>query len=159
MGIQRNHRFDVDFGEAFPLGLVLVGELAPDNEYQENRSRPARQKVDERTGKRQWIGTFTDPAPEKAKQASIQVRFLADVQPVPTTPEMVPGLGMRQADLTGLQVTPKVTGNGEFKTLGWDFYATGFAGSGSLSVGKTNGPAAGKPGNAGGATGSEKSAA
>ena len=34
MAIPRGHRFVIEFDNAFPQGLVLVGEVAPDNEYQ-----------------------------------------------------------------------------------------------------------------------------
>ncbi|MCK2240891.1 MULTISPECIES: hypothetical protein [unclassified Crossiella] len=124
MAIQRGHRFLIEFDEAFGKGLVLVGEIAPDFEYQENKSKPPRQKVDPVTGKRQWVGTVTDPDETKAKRASFQITFLADVQPVPPAPEVLPG--MRPIELDGLTVEPRVSGNGEFKYQGWLFRATGF---------------------------------
>ncbi|MBP2471507.1 hypothetical protein JOF53_000379 [Crossiella equi] len=131
MAIQKGHRFTVTFDEAFPKGLVLVGEISPDFEYQENKNREPRQKVDSLTGKRQWVGTVTDPDESKAKRASFQVTFLADVQPVPSTAELVPGMGMRQIELDGLTVEPRVAGTGEYKYQGWLFRATGFKGSGA----------------------------
>ncbi|MCK2238404.1 MULTISPECIES: hypothetical protein [unclassified Crossiella] len=131
MAIPKGHRFEVSFDLAFPKGLVLVGELAPDNEYQENKNREPRQKVDPVSGLRQWVGTVTDPDETKAKRASFQVTFLAEVQPVPTTAELVPGLGMRQIILEGLTAEPRVTGNGEYKYQGWLFRATGFKASGA----------------------------
>ncbi|SDN58667.1 hypothetical protein [Allokutzneria albata] len=138
MAIPKGHRFEVPFDVAFPKGLVLVGELAPDNEYQENPNKPARQKVDVVTGKRQWVGTVTDPDETKAKRASFQVTFLADVQPVPVTGEVLPG--MRPVELDGLTVEPRVSGSGEFKYQGWLFRATGFkaagSGAGKASAGK-----------------------
>jgi len=58
MAIYKGFRFPIDFDEAFGQGLVMVGEVSPDNEYQsrEDRAagRPARQRVDEVTGKRQY---------------------------------------------------------------------------------------------------------
>jgi hypothetical protein len=61
MAITKGHRFTIAFDEAFPLGLVMIGEVAPDNEYQsredEASGRPTRQRVDEVTGKRQWKAT------------------------------------------------------------------------------------------------------
>jgi|SRR5699024_4692353 len=127
MGMDKFHRFDVEFETAFPRGLVLNGEIEPDNEFQENRQAPARQKVDEQTGKRMWKGVFSDPAHVKEAEASVKVTFLADQQPVPTTEEFVPGCGMRPVVLDGLQVTPRVTGQDKFKKLGWAYFATGFA--------------------------------
>lgn len=31
MAISRGYRFPIDFDEAFPQGLVMVGEMPPDN--------------------------------------------------------------------------------------------------------------------------------
>ena len=65
MAIPRGHRFAIEFDGAFPQGLVLIGEVTPDNEYQtrEDRAagRPVRQKINQVTGKRQWKATVTDP--------------------------------------------------------------------------------------------------
>ncbi|MFD5243847.1 hypothetical protein ACFWIW_04865 [Amycolatopsis sp. NPDC058340] len=139
MAIYKGHRFTIDFDEAFAQGLVMVGEVSPDNEYQsrEDRAagRPARQRVDEVTGKRQWKVTVTDPDEVKAKRASFEITLLADVQPVPTTSEVLPG--MRPIELEGLTAEPKVAGQGEFKYQSYVFRATGFkaaaAGGGSKS--------------------------
>ncbi|MGO1056161.1 hypothetical protein [Crossiella sp. CA198] len=136
MAIQKGHRFPIDFDQAFGKGLVLIGEIAPDFEYQENKNREPRQKVDPVTGKRQWVGTVTDPDELKAKRASFQITFIADVQPVPTTAELVPGMGMRQIELDGLTVEPRVSGSGEYKYQGWLFRATGFKSAGT-NAGKT----------------------
>lgn len=124
--IERGTRFAVPFEVAFPHGLVQVGEVAPDNEYQEDRSKPARQKRDEATGKLQWKVTVTDPDEKKAKRASFELVFLADVQPVPDAPELAPGLGMRAIQLDGLTAEPRVMGQGEFKYLGYVFRAEGY---------------------------------
>lgn len=141
MAISRGHRFPIEFGEAFPQGLVLLGEVAPDNEYQsrEDRSagRPVRQRVDELTGKRQWKATVTDPNERNAKRASFEVTFLADVQPVPSTSEVLPGV--RPVVLEGVTVEPRVAGNGEFKYQSYVVRAVGFA-----AVGSAGGRAAGK---------------
>jgi hypothetical protein len=128
MAISRGHRFPVDFDDAFPQGLVMVGEVSPDNEYQsrEDRAsgRPARQRMDETTGKRQWKAAVTDPSEPNAKRASFEVTLLADVQPVPTTSEALPG--MRPIELEGLTAEPRVAGNGEFKYQSFVYRATGF---------------------------------
>ncbi|OXM66191.1 MULTISPECIES: hypothetical protein [Amycolatopsis] len=140
MAISRGHRFPIEFDDAFPQGLVMVGEISPDNEYQsrEDRAagRPARQRVDEVTGKRQWKATVTDPSEPNAKRASFELTFLADVQPVPTTSEVLPG--MRPVELEGLTAEPRVAGNGEFKYQSFVFRATGFkaANSGGGRAGK-----------------------
>ncbi len=61
MVIPRGHRFAIEFGSAFPQGLVLIGDVAPGNEYQTREdkaaARPLRQKLDQVAGKRQWKAT------------------------------------------------------------------------------------------------------
>ncbi len=140
MAIQRGHRFPIEFADAFPQGLVLMGEVAPDNEYQsrEDRAagRPVRQRTDELTGKRQWKATVTDPDERNAKRASFEVTFLADVQPVPVTSEVLPGV--RPIELDGLMVEPRVAGNGEFKYQSYVFRATGFKAASAGSGTRTN---------------------
>ncbi|MGW4485418.1 hypothetical protein ACWEOE_16465 [Amycolatopsis sp. NPDC004368] len=135
MAIDKGHRFCIDFDDAFPQGLVMVGEVSPDNEFQsrEDRSagRPTRQRIDEVTGKRQWKVMVTDPAETKAKRASFEITFLADVQPVPTTSEVLPG--MRPVELEGLTAEPRVAGQGEFKYQSYAFRAMGFKASASAS--------------------------
>jgi hypothetical protein len=133
MAISRGHRFPVEFADAFPQGLVLMGEVAPDTEYQSREERaagrPVRQKVDELTGKRQWKATVTDPNEPNAKRASFEVTLLADVQPVPTLAEVLPGV--RPVELESVTAEPRVAGNGEFKYLSYVFRATGFRAAGA----------------------------
>ncbi|MDX3190489.1 hypothetical protein PV458_18940 [Streptomyces sp. MN03-5084-2B] len=145
MAIYKGFRFPIEFDDAFAQGLVMVGEVSPDNEYQsrEDRTagRPARQRVDEVTGKRQWKVTVTDPDETKAKRASFEITLLADVQPVPATSEVLPG--MRPIELEGLTAEPKVAGQGEFKYQSYVFRATGFkaaaSGSGTKGTRSTSG--------------------
>ena len=128
MAIPRGHRFGIEFDKAFPQGLVLIGDVAPDTEYQTREDkaagRPVRQKIDDMTGKRQWKATVTDPDEPNAKRASFEIRFIADFQPVPTTTEVLPG--MRPIELDGLTAEPRVAGNGEFKYQSYLYRATGF---------------------------------
>jgi hypothetical protein len=128
MAIPRGYRFSIAFDNAFPQGLVLIGDVAPDNEYQTREdkaaSRPVRQKLDEATGQRQWKATVTDPGEPTAKRASFEITLIADVQPVPTTTEVLPG--MRPIELDGLTAEPRVAGNGEFKYQSYAYRATGF---------------------------------
>jgi hypothetical protein len=128
MAIPRGYRFGIAFDNAFPQGLVLIGDVAPDNEYQTREEkaagRPVRQKLDEVTGTRQWKATVTDPGEPAAKRASFEITLIADVQPVPTTTEALPG--MRPIELDGLTAEPRVAGNGEFKYQSYIYRATGF---------------------------------
>jgi hypothetical protein len=128
MAIPRGYRFDVEFDSAFPQGLVLIGDVAPDNDYQTREDkaagRPVRQKIDQVTGQRQWKATVTDPDEPTAKRASFEITLIAEVQPVPTTTEVLPG--MRPIQLDGLTAEPRVAGNGEFKYQSYLYRATGF---------------------------------
>ena len=128
MPVPKGYKFDLTRPhEAYPRGLVLTGEIEPDNEYQSQedraRNRAVSQRVDEATGKRMWKGTLTDPSETKPGRASFPVHFVSDVQPVPSTEEVLPG--MRPVELEGLQVQPKVGGQGEFKYLTYEVWATG----------------------------------
>jgi hypothetical protein len=145
MAINRDHRFPVEFNEAFPRGLVMIGEVSPDNEYQsrEDKSagRPVQQRIDEVTGKRQWVCTVADPDEIKVKWTSFEIILLADAQPVPTTSEVLPG--MRPIELDGLTAQPKIAGRGELTYQSYVFRATGFkaaaSGGGRVSGAKANG--------------------
>jgi len=77
------------------------------------------------TGKRQWKATVTDPDEPTAKRASFEITLIAEVQPVPTSTEVLPG--MRPIKLDGLTAEPRVAGNGEFKYQFYVYRATGFA--------------------------------
>ena len=124
--IEKGIRFGMPFEVAFPKKLVQTGDVVPDTEYQQDRTRPAVQKIDPATGKRQWKVTVTDPDQPNAKRASFDLIFLADVQPVPDAPELVPGSGVRMIELDGLTAEPRVMGQGEFKYLGYTFRAEGY---------------------------------
>lgn len=141
MAIPKGHRFVIEFDDAFPHGLVMVGEIAPDTEYQTREDkaagRPVRQRIDETSGKRQWKAIVTDPDEPNGKRASFEITFLADVQPVPTTAEVL--RGMRPIELEGLTAEPRVAGNGEFKYQSYLYRATGF--KAATAAGGTRGSA------------------
>ncbi|MGX7825625.1 hypothetical protein ACTG9Q_11085 [Actinokineospora sp. 24-640] len=158
MAISKGHRFPVNFEDAFPNGLVMTGVVMPDNEYQtrEERAagRPVRQRVDESTALRQWKAIVMDLGETNAKRASFEVTFLAEVQPVPTTVEAIPG--MRPVELEGLTAEPRVAGNGEFKYLSYVYRASGFRAAASAAP---SSPSSSRRGGEKGDGGSEKVAA
>ncbi|MEV6101037.1 hypothetical protein [Nocardia sp. NPDC051981] len=119
-------RLPAVFLDAFPRKLLAIGQPEPDNEFNQNRNAAPRQKIDEATGLRQWKLTCTDLNETNPKRSSIQVIFLADVAPIPAGPELADGVHL--IELEGLTLQPKVTGQGEFKTLGWTVRATGIKG-------------------------------
>jgi hypothetical protein len=141
--------FTPAFGEAFPKGLFLLGDIQAVTEFSTDRNAPKRQRVDldndgNGTGKRLWKGTITDPAAANARQASYDVIFVSDVQPVPAAPEIVPG--MTPIELEGLQIKPKIAGSGEFKSIGWSIRATGIKGDTSGAKQAPADPGAARPG-------------
>jgi hypothetical protein len=130
MAIKRGYRFPVEHTDVFPKGLMLLGPISPDMEYE----RPNVQKTDPVTGLLQWVAAVSDPDEDKAKRASFEVTFLAPVQPVPATPELLAGTGIRIIELVGLSAEARRMGQGEFTYVGFVYRATGIKGD-------TNSPA------------------
>lgn len=130
MAIKRGYRFPVEHADVFPKGLMLLGPISPDMEYE----RPNVQKTDPVTGLLQWVAAVSDPDEDKAKRASFEVTFLAPVQPVPSTPELLAGSGIRMIELAGLSAEARRMGQGEFTYVGFVYRATGIKGD-------TNSPA------------------
>ena len=107
MAIKRGHRFPVEHGDVFPKGLMLLGPIGPHMEFE----RPNVQITDRRqTGLLQWVAAVSDPDEDKAKRASFEVIFTAPVQPVPSTPELVAGSGIRMIELEGLTAEARRVG-------------------------------------------------
>ncbi|MGS2808431.1 hypothetical protein [Nocardia sp. MW-W600-9] len=136
-----------DFAAVFPQGLILVGEIEPDQEFSSDRNAPKRQKIDvDRDGngsrKRLWKATVMDPAGagKGAKNTGLDITFVSDVVPTPSSAEAMPGF--RPIALEGLMLKPRVVGNGEFKSIGFYIRATGIVGDNSGA--KANQPAAQK---------------
>ncbi|WP_280356384.1 hypothetical protein [Nocardia otitidiscaviarum] len=128
----KNFRFELPFNVPFPNGLVLIGGIERRTEYKQNVPEEARrQSTDTETGLKEWKAKVTDPSEKNAKRASFELIFLADVQPVPASEEIVPGTGMRMIELEGLTAEPKVMGQGEFKYLGYTYRARGIKGDNS----------------------------
>jgi hypothetical protein len=108
--------------------LVLIGDVAPDNEYQTREDkaagRPVRQKIDNMTGERQWKATATDPdepnangrhSKSRSSRTSSRFRLARRFCRV-----CVP------SSWQGLTAEPRVAGNGEFKYQSYVYRATGF---------------------------------
>jgi hypothetical protein len=135
MAFKRGTRFPVSHTEAFPKGLILQGQIEPLIKYNPDRNAVPEQrrdydpKTNEGTQLLMWRATVTDPDETKSKRASFDMIFLAENVPVPSTEEALPG--MRQIVLEGLLAEPKVMGQGEFKYLGYQFYAGGIQGDNS----------------------------
>lgn len=131
MAIARTHRFPITMLDAFPRGLVLVGDIEQALEYTSDRNATPRQRIDAPveeggTGLPLWSANVTDPSEPKAKKASFAVLVASSHQPVPVNPEVLPG--MRAVEFDGLTCTPRVAGQGEYKSLSYQFFATGITG-------------------------------
>lgn len=131
MAVPYGTRFEAAFDQVFPMGALMIGEVVADLEYmsQEDRARgrQAKQRVDERSGKRQWKVVVTDPSAEKERDASVTVTVLAEVQPVPPhSVQVMPGVEVRPIAFEGLTVEPRVMGD-KFKYQGFTIRATGIA--------------------------------
>ncbi|WP_280452214.1 hypothetical protein [Nocardia cyriacigeorgica] len=139
MALQKGFRFPVAHAEAFPKGLILQGQIEPLIKWNPDRNAVPEQRYDfdpktgEGTNLPMWRATVTDPDETKSKRASFDLIFLAENVPVPSTPEVLPGL--RQIELEGLMAEPKVMGQGEYKYLGYAYYAGGIKGDNSGAKG------------------------
>ncbi|WP_040833662.1 hypothetical protein [Nocardia brevicatena] len=132
MAISKGFRFPVDFKQAFPKGLLLMGPVGPAIKYNPDRNAVQEQKfdIDPKTGEGtklpMWTATVTDPHEDKAKRASFEITFLSEYQPVPAGQQITEDMWF--IELEGLTAEPRVMGQGEFKYLGYTFRATGIKG-------------------------------
>lgn len=128
--------FKPKYEDVFPEGTMLIGAIEPITEFGADRSKPKKQKIDlddfgNGTGKRLWKGTVADPTGVGARGKTMDVTFVSDHQPVPSATPIMPGY--TPVVLAGLQVKPRVVGDGQYKTIGWSLRATGIVGDTSGS--------------------------
>ncbi|MFE6924786.1 hypothetical protein ACFVAV_27435 [Nocardia sp. NPDC057663] len=137
MALQRGFRFPVSQSEAFPMGLLLNGQIEaaikynPDRNAMPEQLRDYNPKTNEGTQLLMWKANVTDPHEPKAKRKSFELIFLAEDVPMVTGDELAPGTGLRMIEVEGLMAEPKVMGQGEFKYQGYQFYAGGIKGDNS----------------------------
>ena len=136
MAIDAGFRFAVVFGEAFPHGVYITGEVTRVRDYD---AKGDKQKDDKVTGLPVWEVRCLDADPG-VRRGEFKVKIPAKVQPVP--PDALPGLPFRPVEFTGLTVTPYLDDGS--KRLAYSFYAAGMQ-------------APGKATSSGGSTGSAKS--
>ncbi len=118
------NKIPVRFGDVFPHGAFVVGEVEPVRDFEKStRERPV-QSTDRDTGMPVWSVSVLDPDPDARKDAkTITVKILAPVQPVP--PEAAPGLPIRPVEFDGMTVTPYLNENGGRARVAYSFRATG----------------------------------
>ncbi|MQA04327.1 MAG: plasmid replication, integration and excision activator [Streptosporangiales bacterium] len=129
MAIDGGFRFPVEFGQAFPHGAFVVGEVMPVRDYD---AKGDKQKDDKVTGLPLWEVRCMDADPS-VRRGEFKVKVASKVQPVP--PDALPGLPFRPVEFTGLTVTPYVDDGS--KRLAYSFNATGMQAPTGAS--KTNG--------------------
>jgi hypothetical protein len=118
------NKIPVRFGDVFPHGAFVVGEVEPVRDYEKSTRERAVQATDRDTGMPVWSVSVLDPDPEARKDAkTVTVKILAPVQPVP--PETVPGLPVRPVEFDGMTVTPYLNENGGRPRVAYSLRATG----------------------------------
>jgi hypothetical protein len=157
MAIKRGYRFPIGFRDAFPQGLVLLGEVSQMTEYNPDPRALPKPVFDidregQGTGLPLWVASVTDPhegQEGKAKLASFQIVFVSSHQPVPVSPEVVAGTGMRMIELEGLTAEPTVvrqgSGDKNFSYVSYKFRATGIKGDNSGAKQPAANPGAARP--------------
>ena len=123
MGVQGPFR--VACGEVFPLGVGVVGAVAPLVDFDRSTRENRVQQRDRDTGMPVWVVDVMDFDPE-ARERTFKVKIVAEVQPVP--PSVLEGTPVRPVVLEGLLVTPymKEVGNGRSK-IAYSLRAEGMA--------------------------------
>lgn len=136
MAIDGGFRFPVEFGEAFPDGAYIVGEVTRVRDYD---AKGDKQKDDKVTGLPMWEVRAIDADPT-VRKGEFKVKLAAKVQPVP--PDALPGLPFRPVEFVGLAVTPYVDEGS--KRLAYSFNATGMQAPGKGAAKSSGSSAQGK---------------
>lgn len=139
---RKNFWLSVKFHEFAVAGMYQITPVRPDTEYTGDPNKPGKQKRDPETGLLQWKIGVVDQAEPNPRRASYEVLLLSDTEPVPPTEEIAKN--MRPIELIGMQVQPRIGGQGDFRFLTWAVRATGY-GPGPVSgpSGRGGGPSGG----------------
>jgi hypothetical protein len=126
-------------GDVFPHGCFVVGEVAPQRDFDKSTREQAVQAVDRDTGELVWVVDVIDADPD-AREKTLRVKLTAPVQPVP--PETAPGVPFRPVEFDGLTATPYVatTASGRGR-LAWSLRATAMRAPKGAPVAAGNGKA------------------
>jgi hypothetical protein len=126
-------------GDVFPHGCFVVGEVAPQRDFDKSTREQAVQAVDRDTGELVWVVDVIDADPD-AREKTLRVKLTAPVQPVP--PETAPGVPFRPVEFDGLSATPYVatTASGRGR-LAWSLRATAMRAPKGAPVAAGNGKA------------------
>ncbi|ATL69060.1 hypothetical protein [Nocardia terpenica] len=139
---RKNFWLSVEFHEFAGAGMYQITDVRPDTEYTGDPKNPGKQKRDVATGLLQWKIGVVDQAEPNPRRASYEVLLLSDTEPVPPTQEIAKN--MRPIELTGMQVQPRIGGQGDYRFLTWAVRATGYGhGPVSSPSGRGGGPTGG----------------
>src|SRR5829696_4529276 len=116
----------VDFGDAFPFGLAVVGPVEPMRDFDASTAERPVQARDKDTGQPIWQVDCLDFDPE-ARERQFRVKVVSTVQPVP--PNVVEGTPVRPVVLENLTVTAYVK-EGTRPKVGYSLRCTGLAAPG-----------------------------
>jgi len=122
--------FKVEFGDMFPFGAAVVGEVQAQADFDAStRERPV-QAREKDTGLPVWVVDIMDFDPE-ARERQFKVKIAAPVQPVP--PSAIEGVPVRPVVLEGLTVTPYIK-DGNRPKIAYSLRATGMAAPGRAAA-------------------------
>jgi hypothetical protein len=130
MAVQQ--RLRVAFGDVFPFGAFMVGEVESVEDFdliraaRESGREPGDVQVrDKVSGKRVWSVRVIDADPEARKgQAELTVKIAADHSPVP--PAMTAGSPFRAVEFEELTLTPYLDESRSRPRLSYSLRASGF---------------------------------
>jgi hypothetical protein len=95
----------VEFGAVFPDGAYAAGAIEMVRDYDRSTGDRVVQQIDKYTGLPLWVVEVID-ADEAARQRTVKVKIVAQVQPV--LPSPAPGSPFTPIEFDGLTVTPYV---------------------------------------------------
>ena len=126
-----SQRMRVPFGDVFPAGAYMVGEVEAVEDYDQIKAAKEAgrepgdvQLRDKVTEKRVWSVRVIDADPlTRRGKSEVVVKISADQQPVP--PAETPGMPFRPIEFEELTVTPYVDDNGSRPRQAFSFRASG----------------------------------
>ena len=138
MAISR--RFPMPFEVAFPLGVYVISEVEPVQDFDRSTRENKVQATEPDSGLPMWQVTCLDADPDaKKSQKTVTVKIAAKHQPVP--PENKDGSPFTPVEFDGLTALPWIEESGNFSKISWSFRAESMrapgngAGSGSAANG------------------------
>ncbi|MFX0579452.1 hypothetical protein [Nocardia nepalensis] len=145
MAVKKFQRFPIPHDIGFEAGAAIINVPEPVMKFNERkRAYTNEQERDEETGLLKWKAKIIDfSADVRGSDMGIDLIFLSAVQPIPTGPELRPG--MREVVFENLMVQPRATKAGDFAKLIYSYFATGIVGDNSGAKQPANNVGAARP--------------